>query len=329
MPDRYGAGVQRIRGVVQHYDWGDTTFLPGFLGVEPDGRPWAELWLGTHSNGPSTFDDGRPLRDATGELPYLLKVLSAARPLSLQTHPDRTRAEAGHAAGRYPDPNPKPELLCALTAFEAFCGIRPPAATSALLDELGLVEMARTVTDDGPGVVLTGLLRGRIDPRPVTEACATSDRTEATWVVRLDELYPGDPSVAATLLLNLVRLEPGEAIHLGAGNLHAYLSGSGLELMGASDNVVRGGLTTKPVDVDELLDVVDPTPLPQPVMARDQQYVLDGVGVALRRLDVGDTHRSTGHELAVDLAGGTWYVPPGTSLTADGPTYVVTDALSR
>jgi mannose-6-phosphate isomerase len=316
--------VNRVTGVVQHYDWGDTSFLPRFLGVEPDGRPWAELWLGTHPSGPATLDDGRPLSEATGELPYLLKVLSAARPLSLQTHPNREQAARGHAAGRYPDPNPKPELLCALTPFEALCGVRPVEATLELLRGLGIVEMAEVLRDGGPGAALTALYRGTIDPLGVIAACSEGDGPEAAWVRRLDARYPGQPSVAVTLLLNYVHLEPGEAIHLGAGNLHAYLSGSGLELMGASDNVVRGGLTSKHVDVDDLLDVVDPTPLDHPVMARSDRYVLDEVGVALRRVDAGARHRSTGHELAIDLAGNTWYLPPGAEIDPDVTTFSVT-----
>lgn len=315
--------MQPVRGVVQHYDWGDPTFIPRLLGVEPDGRPWAELWLGTHPNGPATLDDGTPLRDVTGELPYLLKVLAAAHPLSLQTHPDRARAERGHAEGRYPDPNPKPELLCALTPFEALCGVRPVEATVELLDELGAGAMRALLTTDGPGGVLEALFRGRLDPQPVVEACAVSDRPEAEWVRRLALAFPGEPSVAATLLLNHVRLAPGEAIHLGAGNLHAYLVGSGLELMGASDNVVRGGLTTKPVDVDELLAVVDPTPLADPVMPVADRYPLEGVDVELGRVDPGESHRAVGHELAIDLVGRTWHLAPGDDVTVDVTTYVV------
>ena len=109
------APVQRVHGVVQRYAWGDPVFIPSLLGVEPDGEPWAELWLGTHPSGPATLDDGRPLRDLTGELPYLLKVLAAAEPLSLQVHPDAEQARDGFDRGVYPDPNAKPELLCALT----------------------------------------------------------------------------------------------------------------------------------------------------------------------------------------------------------------------
>ena len=116
--------MRHVEGVVQHYAWGDPEFLPALLGIAPDGRPWAELWLGTHPNGPATVD-GRPLSEVAGPLPYLLKVLAAAEPLSLQAHPTRAQAAAGFAAGRYPDDQPKPELLVALTRFEALCGFRP------------------------------------------------------------------------------------------------------------------------------------------------------------------------------------------------------------
>ncbi len=315
--------MQRVHGVVQHYDWGDPTFIPELLGVEPDGRPWAELWLGTHPSGPATLDDGTPLRDVTGELPYLLKVLAAARPLSLQTHPDRARAELGFRDGRYPDPNPKPELLCALTPFEALCGVRPVDATLDLLRELGLTELADLVRDEGPGRAIEALYRGRLDPAPVVAACAASRRPEAERVTRLDAMYPGQPSVAVTILLNHVVLAPGEAIHLGAGNLHAYLGGCGIELMGASDNVVRGGLTSKEIDVEELLAVLDPTPLAEPVMPAAHRYPLDEVGVALTRLEPGHRHRATAHELMIGTDGGTWLLAPGEDITVDVVTHVV------
>ena len=96
---RYRCTVQRVHGVVQHYAWGDPVFIPSLLGVEPDGEPWAELWIGTHPSGPATLDDGRPLSDVAGELPYLLKVLAAAEPLSLQAHPDADQARDGYARG--------------------------------------------------------------------------------------------------------------------------------------------------------------------------------------------------------------------------------------
>src|SRR5690606_16102872 len=119
-------------------------------------------------------------------------------------------------------------------------------------------------------------------------------RAEAGWVCRLADRYPGDPSVAVTLLLNLVELEPGEAIRLDAGNLHSYLHGAGVELMAPSDNVVRGGLTSKPVDVDELLRVVDPTPLADPVLPAGRPYELPTAGIGLARVDPGGTRLATG-----------------------------------
>jgi mannose-6-phosphate isomerase len=306
--------VQPITGVVQHYVWGDHEFIPRLLGMEPDGRPWAELWLGTHTNGPATMRDGSPLADVTGPLPYLLKILAAAEPLSLQTHPDRRQAQAGHAAGRYPDPEAKPEVLCALTPFEAFCGVRPVDATLELLDELGADELATTLRRHGPGEAIAGLYRGRIRVEPIVAAAATSDRSEARWVHRLADRYPGDPSVAVTLLLNHVRLAPGEAIQLGPGNLHAYLGGAGIELMGASDNVVRGGLTVKPVDVDDLLDVLDPTPLADPVLPPAGDYPLAGTSIRLARLAGPAAREATGHELVVISDGRTLHLSPGDAL---------------
>jgi mannose-6-phosphate isomerase len=306
--------VQAITGVVQHYAWGDRDFIPRLLGVASDGRPWAELWLGTHPTGAARLADGRPLREVAGELPYLLKVLAAARPLSLQTHPSREQAAAGFAAGRYPDPEPKPELLCALTPFSAYCGVRPTDATLALLDELGVYELAEVLAAEGPRGALEALYRGRLRVEPIIHAASRSRRREARWVVDLAARYPGDPSVAATLLLNLVELAPGEAIQLGPGNLHAYLAGAGIELMGASDNVVRGGLTDKPVDVDDLLDVADPTPLAEPVMTPAAELHLADTSIRLLRRDGPGQHTATGHELVVTTAGRSGYLAPGTEL---------------
>ncbi len=147
--------------------------------------------------------------------------------------------------------------------------------------------------------------------------------TKRRWVGRLAERYPGDPSVVATLLLNLVHLSPGEALRLGPGNLHAYLHGAALELMGPSDNVVRAGLTRKPVDVDELLRIVDTTPLAEPRISRADGYRLND-DVQLVRLEAGDIHRAVGHEVSIDLSGEAWYLPPGDERLVTVSTYIVT-----
>jgi len=318
--------MQKIVGAVQHYAWGDREFVPRLLGVEPDGTPWAELWLGTHPSGPAHLADGTQLAEVTGPLPYLLKVLAAAEPLSLQTHPNAEQARQGHARGIYPDDQPKPELLVALTAFEALCGVRPVPDTIALLDELGSGdgELARVLTTDGAGAAIVGLYRGTIDPAPVVAACAGNDRPEAVTIRQLDDRYPGDPSVAVALLLNRVTLAPGQAIRLDAGQLHAYLHGAGIELMGASDNVVRAGLTIKPVDVDELLRITDPTPLPDPVLPATDVFDLPAAGVRLVRLDPGATHRAVAHEIAIETDGTAWYVAPGERYVPQRTAYVVT-----
>lgn len=316
--------VHLVEGVVQHYAWGDPTFIPKLLGVPGRGEPWAELWLGTHPNGPSRLADGTPLETLTGPLPYLLKVLAAAEPLSLQAHPTPEQAADGHERGVFGDPHAKPELLVALTEFDALCGVRPEAATVELLRRIGADDLADVVATDGSGAAMRRLYLGALDPAPSIAACADAATPEAAWVRVLDERYPGEPSVAVTLLLNLVTLQPGEALHLTAGNLHAYLRGSGIELMQASDNVVRGGLTVKDVDVDLLLEVVDPTPLERPIMTVENgRYPLPEAGVVLVRLEPGDDHTATDHELAIVDDGTTLYFSPGTIVVAESTTHVV------
>lgn len=328
-----------VTGVVQHYAWGDPTFIPELLGIEPDGTPWAELWLGTHPNGPTVTTDGTPLAALVGELPYLVKVLAAAEPLSLQVHPNAEQAVEGFARGAYPDDAAKPELLCALTPFDALCGIRPVDATLELLERIGATDLHAALAADGVAATIAGLYRRTIAIGSTIAACrAASDggpsvgdggpggAIEAALVAELADRYPDDPSVVVTLLLNRVQLEPGEALHLTAGNLHAYLYGAGVELMAASDNVVRGGLTVKHVNVDEVLRILDPTPLPDPVMtvAEPGVYPLPEAGCSLVRLAPGTAHRSAGHELAVTLDGATFYLPPDATFTAPATTFVVT-----
>ncbi|MEM9038497.1 MAG: mannose-6-phosphate isomerase, class I [Actinomycetota bacterium] len=325
-------GAVELRGAIQHYAWGDPSFLPEMLGVDPDGRPWAELWLGTHPSGMTTVTgDGAALVDLTGPLRYLLKVLCAAEPLSMQCHPNAQQAIDGFRRGVYPDDQAKPELIVALTEFSALCGLRPVDDSIQLLRSIGCDELADRLADSGPFEVLGDLYRGRIDPIPVIDAAVghagRDDRL--IHIADLAERYPGQASVVVAILLNHVVLSPGQALHLTAGNLHAYLSGSGIELMGASDNVVRGGLTVKHVDVDELLTIVDPTPLAEPILASDgRSYALPEAGVVLHRLGVGETHTSHGHELAVALDGTQVYLPDGTRWTAPAEAFVVTDITS-
>ena len=307
--------MQRLDGRPQHYAWGSRSAIPALLGREPDGQPWAELWFGAHPSAPSRLPDGRQLDRAIdadpsywlgddvasrfgARLPYLVKVLAAAEPLSLQAHPSAAQAEAGFARENasglaldaperiYRDPFHKPELICALTPFDALCGFRPVQDTVELLRSLvdrgarGLGPFADRLADavDEPAAALaravgTMLMMPAVDQRLlVGETAAACDGHDGPWAlathwtVRLADRYRGDVGAVVALLLNCVRLRPGQAIYLGAGNLHAYLGGTGIEVMASSDNVLRGGLTPKHVDVRELLEVLDCTPLDSPVL---------------------------------------------------------------
>ncbi|MEO5900078.1 MAG: mannose-6-phosphate isomerase, class I [Ilumatobacteraceae bacterium] len=330
--------MDRITGVVQHYDWGDLNAIPSLLGASPDGRPWAELWLGTHAGGAATTSaDDHPLAETSGELPYLLKVLAAAEPLSLQTHPTSEQAAAGFArenaagialdAGEriYRDAAAKPELLCALTPFEALCGFRPFDQSIAWFETEGWTELADQLRA-GPANYLRWALASGAHRLP--------DGAPG-WVQRVAGRYPGDGGVLVALILNRLILQPGEAIFLDAGNLHAYLLGTAIEVMASSDNVVRGGLTSKHVDIDELLAIVDLTPLPDPVVrpmevtAGRWRYDTPNTPFRLWRweLEVPVAHVATGRELLLCTEGDAGalrrgdaaYLAPGELIDLGGP----------
>jgi len=217
-------------------------------------------------------------------LPFLFKVLAAETPLSIQAHPDREQARAGFAAEEgaglafdaprrnYRDPNHKPELLYALGRFDMLSGFRRAADTARLFRALGVSALAERATalETAPGALrslasfLYALDAAERSALVVSVVDASRRHVDARgefarecgWAVRLAELYPGDVGVVVALLLNLIVLEEGQAVYLSAGHLHAYLGGVGLEIMANSDNVIRGGLTPKHVDVAELLRVV-------------------------------------------------------------------------
>lgn len=219
-----------------------------------------------------------------GRFPFLFKVLAAARPLSIQAHPGRVQAREGFdrenrqgisldAPNRnYRDPNPKPECICALSTFHGLCGFRPPAemadAFSAVVHSPAEAVRALGILSEAAGEEgirrFFGFLMDLPRDRKAAMVQAALDRARKresedpalAWVVRLADAYPGDIGVLAPLMLHVVRLEPGEAMFLPPGQLHAYMEGLGIELMADSDNVLRGGLTAKHVDVGELLRVL-------------------------------------------------------------------------
>ena len=346
--------MERLEGVSRHYDWGSRTAIPELLGLPASDRPWAELWFGAHPQGPALVGPSRvPLdrvvaadpaaalgpgaADRFGGLPFLVKILAAARPLSLQVHPDAEAARAGCAREdalglprssperSFRDDSPKPELICALTPFEALWGFRDPARTLALLESIDTPALdplrQRLAADSTPRGLrdLTAWLLGRDRAaaaefnREVARACrrppgetrigeewaigpdrtggerarpdqtggerarpdqtggeesASRDgRAAGEWAAAralaadLEAWHPDDPGVAVALLLNRVRLQPGEALFLGPGLLHSYLGGTGVEVMASSDNVIRAGLTAKPTDVETFLEVVSTDPV--------------------------------------------------------------------
>ncbi|MCW3493771.1 mannose-6-phosphate isomerase, class I [Microbacterium sp. SSM24] len=275
------------------YEWGSATLIAGLAGRVPTGRPEAEVWFGDHPGDPSVTPDGRTLDvwlaeegRATGapeHLPYLLKLLAAASALSIQAHPSQPQAQAGfareEAAGIprdaddriYRDENHKPELIVAVSdEFRALAGLRDLETSRRLVAALG--SGARPLAERllVPDVSLRDVLgwalssEARDDVRDVIAAAvvATSDEfdDELSVVRTLQQRFPDDPGIVVALLMNLVTLRRGEGMFVPAGVLHAYLEGLGVELMAASDNVLRGGLTPKHVAVEELLVVLDAAP---------------------------------------------------------------------
>ncbi len=309
--------VLRLDSAVRDYAWGSKTALQTMLGMPVDGRPAAELWLGAHPSEPSRWADhqdrpgldeliaadpvamlGAPVAERfDGTLPFLLKLLAAGKALSLQVHPNLEQARAGFADEQargvplaapernYSDPNHKPELLCALTEFEAFCGFRPIESTVELLSALvdsGATELARyrdniqqengirctfTTILSLPPAVATGLLESVLAGAAVLAESDGPWAPEARACLLAAGDFPGDIGPVITLLLNYLRLQPGEAIFLAAGNVHAYLRGFGVEILANSDNVLRCGLTPKHIDVAELLRIADLSPLVEPTSA--------------------------------------------------------------
>ena len=336
--------VVRLQNTIRDYAWGSRTAIPELTGVEPDGKPQAELWMGAYESAPSVLPSGDSLYDVVsagpsdvlgeetaerfeGRFPFLAKLLAAAQPLSIQAHPSREQAIDGYARDEadgiprdaadrnYKDAWPKPEILIALEPFDALVGFRPLEATVALLDALqpiGFEELTDLLRDGKLREAFTQFMSSDRDSiRPLVaalaEACTSyageAFAMERETITRLCEDFPDDPGVLAALLLNRVRLERFEAVYLPAGNVHAYLRGLGFEVMANSDNVLRGGLTSKHVDVPELVSVVDFEPLADPVLTATP--VAEGVSAYETGCEYFAVHRVdlVGDERTVDGVG--------------------------
>ena len=339
----------RLSGAVKDYAWGSPRAISDFTGIEFGGQRVAELWFGAH-NGTQALAGGRPLAEVIaanparilgadvsarfdGQLPFLLKVIAPEQPLSLQVHPGKELAESGFQAEEeagipldsprrnYRDRNHKPEMIFALTPFEAFAGFRAPRRAIEVLENLN-APLAREMLEilrahpgyRGLRAVARKLLapldeERRVQIEAVITAC--QDRLDRgtspslrvdRQAVALARTYPSDPGAVLSLLLNPVTLRPGEALFIPTGAVHAYVSGLGIEVMSSSDNVLRAGLTPKHIDAGEALRCMDFHGAPPVRIAPE----MNGRGTGIYYAPVDD------FELSVsDINGEEWIPIPG------------------
>lgn len=295
--------IYYLQNPIQAYNWGHQERLEKLFAIpNPDHLPQAEMWMGAHDKAPSLIQRPQAMdvfisenpeqvlgseinSRFEGKLPFLFKVLSAEKPLSIQVHPNKQQAQLGFAKENalgipveasernYRDDNHKPELIYALTPFKAMNGFR---ALDDIIRLFSLIENSMLedwLTDFHEAKNAQGLkdfyqkimqVKGGDQQQLLNDALSAAngcDDPALQEVLRLHQFYPGDTGILSPLLLNLVSLLPGEAIFLKAGTLHAYLQGTGLEVMASSDNVLRGGLTDKHVDIKELINTIEFEPI--------------------------------------------------------------------
>ena len=299
--------IYKMENPIKDYPWGSHTAINEFYNISNiNDQPQAEMWMGCHPNGSSQLIDAENnkiniddfikqapetvLGDAFnkfGELPFLFKVLAADKPLSIQVHPSKIRAEEGCAAENlagipvsspnrnFKDPNHKPELVFAVTPFNALNGFRPFNDIVELFNGLVLAPLQNEIagfkklpSGDTLRVLFEALLilEGEAKKAAIAELLTyAANQTSLVFetIKQLAAMYPDDMGIFSPLLLNVVKLNPGEAMFLYAETPHAYLQGLALEVMANSDNVLRAGLTPKYIDIDALIsnirfDVTEP-----------------------------------------------------------------------
>lgn len=259
----------RLRGAVQHYAWGDRYALPAMMEITADGTPWAEVWYGTHPRGQAQVDESLHLPaptylvDEIGELPFIVKLLAAAQPLSLQVHPSTAQAAAGFAREQargvpadsptrvYPDDRAKPEMVVAISEFEALCGFVAQREAVAACEAAGAARLADYVREHGTAAAVRAVLGGEQFEVDLPSAAMRQ------LLDHYSDSRTGGSRAAVALLMHHVRLSPGEALFLDAGEVHTYLYGTALEVQGSSDNVVRAAFTDKHIDLDEFFAVAN------------------------------------------------------------------------
>jgi len=279
--------IHKLQNQIKHYDWGSAKQIPDLLGIKDNDpeKPYAEMWMGTHPSAPSlAADSGVSLKEISGELPFLLKLIAVEKPLSIQVHPNKEQAQEGfkreNDAGisidsplrNYKDRNEKNELICAITPFTIIAGFMEPNKIYASLG-------------------------------------GDSLREQWDLVRKLESLFPHDVGVFSPLYLNIINLQPGQGLFLPAGTPHSYISGFGVELMTNSDNVIRGGLTSKHVDSDELKKISKPVPfIPQIITPCDEPltcYPLTGENFSLYHIRGGKavSFPNSGHSVCIVTEG--------------------------
>lgn len=279
-------GIYHLEGTVKNYEWGGFSWLPGLLNLPNEGKkPFAEYWIGTHPSGPSqvlTGEGHKPLSALGGELPFLLKLLDVREMLSIQVHPEAEAAAEAYAreekegiplddpARFYPDPFGKPELAVALTEFWLLDGFKPAEELHDLLINLpelnellplftgGSYERLYRYVMEMPQQQVDEMLHNLAAKiLPMYDQGELKKNSEDYWAARAMKHFVKDAhydrGIFSIYFFNLLKLERGEGIFQEAGVPHAYLEGRCVEIMGNSDNVLRGGLTHKPVNIPELM----------------------------------------------------------------------------
>jgi len=299
------AGIKKLNNQFKHYEWGSNELIPQFLCLENNkGIPYAEMWMGTNSLSPSQAQCGDKLvnlSEMAGELPFLFKLIAVQKPLSIQAHPNKKQAEEGflreekkgislkNPVRNYRDTNHKPEVLCAITPFTLMAGFREPDVISASLEAFlstapqmkEILSPILCALENGSLFDFFRLLSGLssiereylytfiLEKEPNKNSGAV---TPAQWKLMksLAAQYPRDAAAISPLYLNLITLQPGQAVYIPSGTLHTYISGFGMELMTNSDNVLRGGLTPKHIDIGELMNILYFVPfIPQLITPAD------------------------------------------------------------
>ena len=285
-----GTKLFKLYNHVKHYEWGSMELIPQFTGVEnKDMRPCAEMWMGTHLSPSHVQQDGKmiSLTQAIGkELPFLFKLLAVEKPLSIQAHPDKEQAQEGfereNKAGipidaherNYKDSNHKPEIICALSPFTMMAGFREAGniylslksfmSEAPQLKEI-ITPLLRALEQDSLAIFLNVLFHITESEREYLGAFLVEKEIRETDTVSSGQLrimkkfafeYPSDAAVLSPLYLNIITIQKGQAVYIPAGVLHAYIHGFGIELMSSSDNVLRGGLTPKHIDIIELMKIL-------------------------------------------------------------------------